>query len=91
MSVDSGTQLILNSSVDLDRDITMTSDTAIIIAKEQDHPHTEPHFGSADLVRDIVIGLSDGLTVPFALAAGLASLQRYFYSFVSDFDSVLNW
>ena len=30
---------------------------------------------SADVVRDIVIGLSDGLTVPFALAAGLATLN----------------
>jgi VIT1/CCC1 family predicted Fe2+/Mn2+ transporter len=36
-----------------------------------DH-HTEAHFTSSDTIRDIVIGLSDGLTVPFALAAGLA-------------------
>ena len=34
-------------------------------------PHTEKHFTSGDTVRDIVIGMSDGLTVPFALAAGL--------------------
>ncbi len=34
-------------------------------------PHTEHHFGSGELVRDIVIGMSDGLTVPFALAAGI--------------------
>src|ERR1700681_3993371 len=34
-------------------------------------PHTEHHFKSTDTVRDIVIGMSDGLTVPFALAAGL--------------------
>jgi vacuolar iron transporter family protein len=34
-------------------------------------PHTEKHFESSDVVRDIVIGMSDGLTVPFALAAGL--------------------
>lgn len=33
--------------------------------------HIEKHFSSGDLVRDIVIGMSDGLTVPFALAAGL--------------------
>jgi VIT1/CCC1 family predicted Fe2+/Mn2+ transporter len=33
--------------------------------------HEERHFASGDLVRDIVIGMSDGLTVPFALAAGL--------------------
>lgn len=33
--------------------------------------HPEKHFTSGDAVRDIVIGMSDGLTVPFALAAGL--------------------
>ena len=36
------------------------------------HDHTEHHFRSTELVRDIVIGMSDGLTVPFALAAGLS-------------------
>jgi VIT1/CCC1 family predicted Fe2+/Mn2+ transporter len=36
-----------------------------------DHIHPEDHFRSTDFVRDIVIGMSDGLTVPFALAAGL--------------------
>src|SRR5512137_91555 len=35
-------------------------------------PHIEKHFTSGNLVRDIVIGMSDGLTVPFALAAGLS-------------------
>ena len=35
-------------------------------------PHTEHHFTSGALVRDLVIGMSDGLTVPFALAAGLS-------------------
>ena len=34
--------------------------------------HHEQHFQSTETVRDIVIGLSDGLTVPFALAAGLS-------------------
>jgi VIT1/CCC1 family predicted Fe2+/Mn2+ transporter len=34
--------------------------------------HTEHHFTSSDTVRDVVIGMSDGLTVPFALAAGLS-------------------
>jgi VIT1/CCC1 family predicted Fe2+/Mn2+ transporter len=33
--------------------------------------HVEKHFNASDSVRDIVIGMSDGLTVPFALAAGL--------------------
>ena len=36
--------------------------------------HLEHHFQSTDTVRDIVIGLSDGLTVPFALAAGLGAV-----------------
>src|SRR5690348_17386768 len=34
-------------------------------------PHVERHFTASDVVRDIVIGMADGLTVPFALAAGL--------------------
>src|SRR5438034_5357720 len=34
--------------------------------------HVEKHFTATELVRDIVIGMSDGLTVPFALAAGLS-------------------
>src|ERR1700737_4375028 len=34
--------------------------------------HTEEHMRSSDILRDIVIGMSDGLTVPFALAAGLS-------------------
>ncbi len=37
-------------------------------------PHTEAHFESSKTVRDVVIGLSDGLTVPFALAAGLSGV-----------------
>jgi VIT1/CCC1 family predicted Fe2+/Mn2+ transporter len=35
-------------------------------------PHIERHFTSTEMVRDIVIGMSDGLTVPFALAAGIS-------------------
>ncbi|KAI9017909.1 Ccc1 family [Phycomyces nitens] len=38
------------------------------------YQHLEQHFESAEIVRDTIIGLSDGLTVPFALAAGLSSL-----------------
>ena len=37
-----------------------------------DHHHEE-HFRQSDTIRDVVIGMSDGLTVPFALAAGLSS------------------
>lgn len=35
-------------------------------------PHIEKHFTAGNFVRDVVIGMSDGLTVPFALAAGLS-------------------
>jgi VIT1/CCC1 family predicted Fe2+/Mn2+ transporter len=35
-------------------------------------PHVEKHFAASATVRDVVIGMSDGLTVPFALAAGLS-------------------
>jgi len=35
-------------------------------------PHIERHFTSSEIVRDVVIGMADGLTVPFALAAGLS-------------------
>lgn len=35
-------------------------------------PHIEEHFTASDVIRDIVIGMADGLTVPFALAAGLS-------------------
>lgn len=34
--------------------------------------HIERHFTAGETVRDVVIGMSDGLTVPFALAAGLS-------------------
>ena len=37
-------------------------------------PHVETHFTSSEKIRDIVIGMSDGLTVPFALAAGLSGV-----------------
>ena len=33
----------------------------------------EPHSSNSELVRDAIIGLADGLTVPFALTAGLSS------------------
>lgn len=37
--------------------------------------HEEKHFMSSEVVRDVIIGVSDGLTVPFALAAGLSGAQ----------------
>ena len=38
--------------------------------------HHEEHLKSSDLLKDIVIGMSDGLTVPFALAAGLSGVAN---------------
>jgi vacuolar iron transporter family protein len=34
--------------------------------------HSEQHFSGSKMVRDVVIGMADGLTVPFALAAGIS-------------------
>ena len=39
---------------------------------EQQMAHKEEHLSSSAFITDIVIGMSDGLTVPFALAAGLS-------------------
>jgi VIT1/CCC1 family predicted Fe2+/Mn2+ transporter len=39
-----------------------------------EHSHDESHFQQSDFVKDVVIGMSDGLTVPFALAAGLSGV-----------------
>jgi VIT1/CCC1 family predicted Fe2+/Mn2+ transporter len=41
------------------------------VEKPHSHSHNEEHLKSSDFLRDVVIGMSDGLTVPFALAAGL--------------------
>jgi len=38
-------------------------------------PHPEHHFTGNETVRDVVLGMADGLTVPFALAAGLSGAQ----------------
>src|SRR5436853_3702027 len=47
-------------------------DYLVCMAHDHSHGmHVEGHFASGNLVRDIVIGMADGLTVPFALAAGL--------------------
>jgi VIT1/CCC1 family predicted Fe2+/Mn2+ transporter len=47
------------------------NDTHLPIATPAGAQHHESHFTASETVRDIVIGMSDGLTVPFALAAGL--------------------
>src|SRR6202011_5139805 len=46
-------------------------DDVELMAKSPHTEHAEKHFGASDTVRDVVIGMADGLTVPFALAAGL--------------------
>lgn len=43
--------------------------------RQSTNSHKEVHFQGAEIVRDIVVGMSDGLTVPFALAAGLSTLD----------------
>jgi VIT1/CCC1 family predicted Fe2+/Mn2+ transporter len=50
----------------------MATDSVPTSAPPSPPPHIEKHFESTALVRDVVIGMSDGLTVPFALAAGLS-------------------
>ncbi|HWD99381.1 MAG TPA: VIT1/CCC1 transporter family protein [Bryobacteraceae bacterium] len=52
----------------------MRSGTADILERMA-KVHIERHFRASETVRDIVIGISDGLTVPFALAAGLSGAQ----------------
>jgi vacuolar iron transporter family protein len=42
----------------------------------KDLTHVERHFTASEFVRDMVIGMADGLTVPFALAAGLAGVPN---------------
>lgn len=41
--------------------------------------HDENHTDNGDVVRDIIIGFADGLTVPFALTAGLSSYVPLFF------------
>jgi VIT1/CCC1 family predicted Fe2+/Mn2+ transporter len=50
----------------------MPTDSRPLPAPPAPPAHQESHFESTALVRDVVIGMSDGLTVPFALAAGLS-------------------
>lgn len=50
----------------------MTGSSVLSTSASSLDPHVENHFKSSELMRDIIIGMSDGLTVPFALAAGLS-------------------
>lgn len=52
----------------------MDWDTLPEVPHLQHSSHIETHFESSNLVRDVVIGMADGLTVPFALAAGLSGV-----------------
>ncbi|KAK0925467.1 Protein ccc1 [Friedmanniomyces endolithicus] len=47
---------------------------SVVKEKEAGSPHKEKHAAHGELVRDAIIGFADGLTVPFALTAGLSSL-----------------
>ena len=48
-------------------------------------PHVKRHFTASDTIRDIVIGMADGLTVPFALTAELSGAVD------SQLESVNQW
>jgi VIT1/CCC1 family predicted Fe2+/Mn2+ transporter len=48
--------------------------TASTASTEVELHHKETHVAHSDLVKDCIIGFSDGLTVPFALTAGLSNL-----------------
>src|SRR5512143_1230424 len=50
----------------------MSQDNPELQVVNHANAHLEEHVFGAETVRDIVIGMSDGLTVPFALAAGLS-------------------
>jgi vacuolar iron transporter family protein len=54
--------------MEINREIAENPDLVPVV---QD-THSEKHLGSSAFITDIVIGMSDGLTVPFALAAGLS-------------------
>ncbi len=52
--------------------LSMRNPTKPVTGMDTHLRHEEQHLKSSDLLTDIVIGMSDGLTVPFALAAGLS-------------------
>src|SRR5258708_5200667 len=68
------------SNLVLQRSKLLKSTSPIIVSRKpmpplsphHHHPHHEKHYGSSAALRDLVVGMSDGLTVPFALAAGLS-------------------
>ncbi|KAJ3105283.1 hypothetical protein HDU97_008306 [Phlyctochytrium planicorne] len=60
------------ASRDTEEDATSVCSAA---SNASSNSHMEPHFAGAEIVRDVIVGLSDGLTVPFALAAGLVNMK----------------
>ncbi|CAN0871713.1 Vacuolar iron transporter 1, partial [Linum grandiflorum] len=63
-----------NSTLPCNKMATQQPATASLEPEKQTllNHHKEKHFTAGEVVRDIIIGVSDGLTVPFALAAGLS-------------------
>ncbi len=56
----------------LKHNLSLAKRTIQPFKKHSKYMHQEEHLSSSDFLKDIVIGMSDGLTVPFALAAGLS-------------------
>ena len=52
----------------------MQSTRSNVEARQKAHHSKEKHSNSSEVIRDTIIGFADGLTVPFALTAGLSSL-----------------
>jgi hypothetical protein len=53
--------------------------TLIRSKSSRSRPHPEQHSDHGDIIRDIIIGFADGLTVPFALTAGLSSYVTHHF------------
>jgi len=62
-----------NSSDSVTRNTSGDTSPSKIIAMPHGPPHLEHHSSHSDVVRDAIIGFADGLTVPFALTAGLSA------------------
>ncbi len=52
----------------------MQSSRSNVEVRQKAHHASEKHSNSGEIIRDVIIGFADGLTVPFALTAGLSSL-----------------
>lgn len=64
-----------SSSIE-EEELGIALDDKSLLEQPRRRHHREDHFEQPELVRDCILGLSDGLTVPFALAAGLSSLDN---------------